>query len=146
MKEPVPSIPRPASPNLPVIDFSTWNSESSSSRRLEVARDLVEACHHTGFVYISNHGIFPARVEEAFQWSEKFFALPLEAKLQVQRKEETKIFRGYNEPGMQQIPRSLSVRGMDARQEGNSPDYNVSRDRLPYQYTLFSCQHQIGNI
>ena len=116
----------PKSLSLPLVDFSAWTSTGSSARRLEVAHDLVEACRRTGFVYISNHGIAPSFVKEAFSWSKRFFDLPLEEKIQAQRDQSTAIFRGYNSPGLQKVPLTLSVRGGDPDITGFSPDYNVS--------------------
>ena len=113
-------------PSLPLIDFSAWTSADSSARRLEVAHDLAEACRRTGFVYLSNHGISPSLVQEAFSWSRRFFDLPLEQKLEAQRDQTTAIFRGYNRPGLQRVPLTLRVRGGDPGVQGFSPDFNVS--------------------
>lgn len=119
-------MPNGKSALLPIIDFTPWSSEESSAQRLEVARELVEACRKTGFVYISNHGVAPSLVKDAFAWSKRFFNLPFEEKMQAEHKQESGIFRGYNPPGNQRVPLTLRVRGGDPSVKGFSPDWNVS--------------------
>ena len=46
------------SPNIPVVDFAGWNTESSRQR---IAQEIVATCKQLGFVYIINH--FTARVD-----------------------------------------------------------------------------------
>lgn len=110
----------------PVIDFSPWTSGASHDQRLKVGRELVETCHQKGFAYISNHGVAPSLVEEAFAWSKKLFDLPLEDKMQAKRGEDSVAFRGYNVLGVQKVPLALQVRGGDPSIKGFSPDFNVS--------------------
>ena len=90
-------------PSIPVIDFSAWTSspEASSPQRRAVARELVAACHHTGFVYIKNHGISDQLLEEAFDWAHKFFDLPTEQKMQARHAEGSASFRGFSWPGLE---------------------------------------------
>ena len=122
-----PAIPRQEKPlTFPVIDFSPWTSGISSAQRSEVARELVGACRKTGLVYISNHGVTPALVEEAFAWAKKFFDLPIADKMQVRHPKDSAIFRGYNPVGAQQVPLTLQVHGGDPDIKGMSPDFNVS--------------------
>ena len=126
MKHPSVLNQEAKSPSLPVIDFSAWTSGGSSGQRLEVAHDLVEACRRTGFVYISNHGIAPSLVEEAFKRSKEMFDLPTEDKNHALRTPDSAAFRGYNAIGVQQVPLTLRVRGGDPTITGFSPDFNVS--------------------
>lgn len=122
--------------SLPTIDFSAWTSTSSPARRLEVARELVEACRRTGFVYLTNHGVDPLLVKDAFVWSKQFFELSLEEKTQAERDRSTAIFRGYNAPGLQRVPLTLRVRGGDPDITGFSPDYNV-RPKVSPNFTCW---------
>ncbi|KAJ9603591.1 hypothetical protein H2200_011777 [Cladophialophora chaetospira] len=112
----------------PVVDFSPWTSGASLDQRLQIGRKLVETCHQKGFAYISNHGVAPSLVEEAFAWSKKFFDLPIEDKMQVKRGEDSVAFRGYNVLGVQKVPLALQVRGGDPSIKGFSPDFNETFD------------------
>ena len=42
------------SPDIPVVDFAGWNTESS---RRQIAQNIVAACKKVGFVYIVNHSL-----------------------------------------------------------------------------------------
>ncbi|KAJ6189395.1 hypothetical protein N7519_004303 [Penicillium mononematosum] len=66
------------SPNIPVVDFAGWKTESS---RQQIAQDIVAACKKVGFVYIVNHSLPESMLDEAFSWSKLFFELPQEEKL-----------------------------------------------------------------
>jgi isopenicillin N synthase-like dioxygenase len=37
--------------------------------RLAVAKELADACHNVGFVFIINHGVSQELLEEVFGWS-----------------------------------------------------------------------------
>ncbi|TVY43406.1 1-aminocyclopropane-1-carboxylate oxidase [Lachnellula occidentalis] len=86
---------------IPQIDLSLF---ASPSTRLQVSRDLVRACHETGFVYISGHGIPSSLIAEAFSWSRAFYALGEEQKGMARRREGSKVFRGWNGVGKEQVP------------------------------------------
>ncbi len=66
---------------LPVIDFAKWNPGSTPEERLSIAKELVDACHNFGLVFIINHGISPELLEQAFGWSRGLFALKSEEKM-----------------------------------------------------------------
>jgi isopenicillin N synthase-like dioxygenase len=66
-----------------------------------MAKDLVQACHETGFVYITNHGIPPELLNKAFALSKSFYALPQDQKLQAGHSEGSTAFRGYSWPGLE---------------------------------------------
>ncbi|KAJ4895064.1 2-oxoglutarate (2OG) and Fe(II)-dependent oxygenase superfamily protein [Raphanus sativus] len=53
---------------------------------------LKQACLDSGFFYVINHGINEEFMEDVFEQSKKFFALPLEEKMKVLRNEK---HRGY---------------------------------------------------
>jgi isopenicillin N synthase-like dioxygenase len=91
----------PPRPSIPLIDLSLFSHPSS---RVEVSRSLVQACHFTGFVYITNHGIPSPLIAEAFSWSRKFFALPDEQKALAKHRDGSNVFRGWSCVGKEQIP------------------------------------------
>lgn len=93
-----------ATQNLPVIDFTAWSENHPLEVRLKVARELVEGCHHTGFVYIKNHGITAPLLKEAFGWIKKFFDLEEEKKAEVSRNPDGLSFRGWVKVGGETLP------------------------------------------
>lgn len=86
---------------IPVVDFAQWTSSSNKEERLKVAKDLVEACQKVGFVYIINHGVSEARVEEAFALSSRLFDLSLEDKMKAPHPDGSAVHRGYSYPGLE---------------------------------------------
>lgn len=95
------SLEEKTASSIPIIDFLTWTTpfNASPEDRLETARELVEACHTYGFVYIKNHGISPELVAEAFETSKKFFDLPTDKK-KLAANACVGTFRGYTWPGL----------------------------------------------
>jgi isopenicillin N synthase-like dioxygenase len=84
---------RISSAALPTIDVAALASAKLADRQA-VAERLRQACLHNGFFYISNHGIPDALVAEVFAETTSFFALPLDAKLAVD-KAKSRANRGY---------------------------------------------------
>ena len=78
---------------LPIIDISGLSGTETSSR-LAVAKQLRQACLDKGFFYVKNHGIPEDLVARVFSESEKFFALPQDQKLALD-KANSKANRGY---------------------------------------------------
>lgn len=65
--------------DIPVIDFAPfWVNDSAGQRR--VAAEIYRACHQVGFLYLIHHGIPQVAIEQAFQQSQRFFALSSAAK------------------------------------------------------------------
>lgn len=79
--------------NLPVIDISPMAGGSEQSKAA-MATTLREACEHSGFFYVSGHGIDSALIEQVFNASKQFFDLPMADKLLVD-KAQSKANRGY---------------------------------------------------
>lgn len=47
------------------------------------AKEIVDACRKVEFVYIVNHALPDSLLDEAFEWSRRFFALSQEDKLKA---------------------------------------------------------------
>lgn len=121
------SLEGKSSPNISIIDFLSWTSPFNVSHedRLETARELVKACHTTGFVYITNHGISPELLGEAFAMSKKFFDLPTEEKM-LAANAGAQSFRGYSWPGLE---KSAAISDEGVNVPGSTEevvDFNVS--------------------
>jgi len=120
-------------PSLPLIDLSKFTSQDATQAdRLTVARELVEACHTTGFVYITNHGISPELLAKIFAYSKSFFALTTEQKMQAKHPEGSMSFRGYNWPGL------LSTAALIA---DDHPDTDKNADAAVKEATNFTVRN-----
>lgn len=64
---------------IPIIDFQPFLLGDDREQR-QVARQLYQACHEIGFMYVQQIGIDRDLVAAAFHQSHRFFALPLTAK------------------------------------------------------------------
>jgi isopenicillin N synthase-like dioxygenase len=84
---------RVSAASLPVIDIGGLSSREPADRKA-VAAKLRAACLHNGFFYISDHGIDEALVGDVFAEAAAFFALPAEAKSEVD-KSRSSANRGY---------------------------------------------------
>lgn len=78
---------------LPVIDFEPFTQRDSEERQA-VAREIYQACHEIGFMYLKNVGISPCLLEQLFTEIQQFFALPLAEKNQLAWSDEFSN-RGY---------------------------------------------------
>jgi isopenicillin N synthase-like dioxygenase len=78
--------------DLPIIDFSAFRGDKSARR--DLIKRMGEAGRETGFFYLSNFGIDPSRIAEAFAQSRAFFALPPARKSEVLW--DIKTNRGYD--------------------------------------------------
>ena len=91
------------SPALPVIDLEGFDPARPPAAR--IAAELDGAFRTTGFCYVADAGIDPARVEAVFDASRRFHALPAPAKQAIAINE---FHRGYIAPKSSVI-RSSSV-------------------------------------
>lgn len=96
-----------ATTSLPLIDLANFTNSSTESR-LRTAKQLVSACHTTGFVYIINHGVPKHELECAFAISSKFFALPPEEKMKAPHPPGWSVHRGYSSPGFEKVSNATS--------------------------------------
>ncbi len=67
---------------IPVIDFEPFIDGDVVAQQA-VSRQIYQACHEIGFMYLKNPGIPPSLIEQMFEQAKQFFALPLEIKNQV---------------------------------------------------------------
>ncbi|WP_150301975.1 isopenicillin N synthase family dioxygenase [Pseudomonas profundi] len=91
---------------LPIIDLSPLRG-GCASEASKVGGALRQACSHTGFFYVSGHGIEQALIERVFAASKAFFDQPLAEKHAVD-KLRSSANRGYEPLGGQTLePGSL---------------------------------------
>lgn len=112
--------------HIPVVDFAGWNSDHPNRQR--VAQDIVAACKNVGFVYIINHSLPLAVLDEAFHWSRLFFELPMAEKLQAPHPDGWAVHRGYSWPGLEKVSQAVSADNDEERaaELREVPDIKVS--------------------
>ncbi|KAI9834234.1 MAG: hypothetical protein M1819_003072 [Sarea resinae] len=81
---------------VPIIDFSKFLNAESHAEKKQTANDIYTAFREVGFVYLVNHGIPLEKVNECFNWSKKFFDLPLEEKMKCPHPPSGSYHRGYS--------------------------------------------------
>ncbi|KAL5359594.1 hypothetical protein BJX96DRAFT_148735 [Aspergillus floccosus] len=94
---------------IPMVDFSAWANTQDKASRRRIAQQLIEACQTVGFVYIMNHSLPGHAIDEAFNWSKRFFDLPLDVKMKAPHPEGWAIHRGYSWPGLEKVSQTLST-------------------------------------
>ena len=67
---------------VPVIDFTSFSEEVSLECQ-STAREIYQACHDIGFMYLRNVDIDQELIERVFEESRHFFELPIDVKNQV---------------------------------------------------------------
>ncbi|XP_019156810.1 PREDICTED: 2-oxoglutarate-Fe(II) type oxidoreductase isoform X2 [Ipomoea nil] len=85
---------------LPVIDLC-------SPDRTATARAVRRACMEYGFFYLINHGVEETLFRQVFEQSRRFFSLPLEEKMKLDRK----LNRGYTPLYAEKLDTSSSCKG-----------------------------------
>ncbi|MBO3749075.1 isopenicillin N synthase family oxygenase [Streptosporangiaceae bacterium NEAU-GS5] len=74
---------------LPVIDISGSRDQG------EVAREIAGACEDSGFFYVSGHGVSPDLVRALDSAARRFFALPLDRKMEISMDRGGRAWRGF---------------------------------------------------
>lgn len=89
--------------NIPVADFSPWTDPQDKAGRLRVAQEIVDAFKNVGFVYLVNHSLPGSVLDEAFDWTKRFFSLSEEDKMKAPHPEGWAVHRGYSWLGLEKI-------------------------------------------
>ncbi|MBD2413901.1 2OG-Fe(II) oxygenase [Nostoc calcicola FACHB-389] len=64
---------------IPVIDLSAFTNGNATTRQA-VVKEIYQACHEIGFMYLQNSGISKDLIEQVFTYNKSFFNKPLEVK------------------------------------------------------------------
>ncbi|KAK4950593.1 hypothetical protein LTR66_007637 [Elasticomyces elasticus] len=97
---------------VPIVDFTafttdTYHKDAQLSAQCAASASILAAFQSVGFVYLSNHGIARARVEECFSWSKKFFDLPYEKKMLAPHPPGGSHHRGYSGLGKEKVSQNV---------------------------------------
>ncbi|KAI0335895.1 thymine dioxygenase [Cubamyces sp. BRFM 1775] len=87
---------------IAVLDFSAFTNGSEVTKQ-EVATAMLDSFKKTGFVYLINHGIPKEKIDHMFEWSKRFFALPMEIKQLAPHPPSGTHHRGYSAPGVEKV-------------------------------------------
>ncbi|KAF2641651.1 Clavaminate synthase-like protein [Massarina eburnea CBS 473.64] len=79
--------------SIPVVDVSRIFSSNVDERK-KVATEIGKACRDVGFFYAENHDVPESVIDETFYAIKKFFAMPLEDKMEVHLHKSAAL-RGY---------------------------------------------------
>ena len=123
-----PEIPQ----SIPLVDLAGTFAPGSDAEAA-AAWEIHKAARETGFFYVKNHGVSGDAVAAAFAATRRYFAQPLDTKLQMYLRKWPGMLRGYEPMLFQQLddgsPRDLkeafyAARHLDA-------DHPLVREKLP---------------
>ncbi|EAU80956.2 thymine dioxygenase [Coprinopsis cinerea okayama7 len=104
------------------IDFGDFLEGNDSKR---VASEILESFKSIGFVCLTNHGLQQEKVDKMFEWSKRFFSLPMETKQLAPHPPSGTHHRGYSAPGVERISQhvydeaeleALRLKGQDVKE------------------------------
>jgi isopenicillin N synthase-like dioxygenase len=72
---------------IPIIDLADFIIGDNNSKE-SISRQIYDACHQMGFMYLQNYGVSKKLITQVFKHSKSFFSLPLEVKQQLAWKNE----------------------------------------------------------
>ncbi|MCJ1418837.1 hypothetical protein MMC32_005188 [Xylographa parallela] len=90
----MPSATKPSF-YLPLVDITPFLRDPQGAAAQQVIDDVRAACRSTGFFLMKGHGVPVGLQKSIFEASARFFALPSEAKFQLDAR-NTVGFRGYD--------------------------------------------------
>lgn len=112
---------------IPVVALSDWSSAGAD--RATFADRLRGICHEIGFFRLVEHGVDPAFLDDYFSAMRSFFALPSEAKAQID-KQHSPWFRGWERVGAELTDNAVDYREqidvwseLPARNQGDGPSF-----------------------
>lgn len=81
---------------IPTVDLTDFLEARDPKIRKQKADELVESLRVHGTCGVVGHGISLERLRTAFDWSRKFFDLPMEEKLKANHPDGIVPHRGYS--------------------------------------------------
>ena len=89
-------MPTDRQTSFPIFDLSKY--QDCEADRQKLAMSLRDCCHNIGFFLVKNHGIERELIEQAFFYSQRFFELPINQKLLIDKR-QSPYFRGWEGEG-----------------------------------------------
>ncbi|KAF2122032.1 hypothetical protein BDV96DRAFT_482472 [Lophiotrema nucula] len=110
---------------IPVVDFGRFLNGGKEEKEV-VARQIDDAFRNVGFVYLRNHGVGRGMVDRCFDWSKKFFDLPLDTKMLAPHPPGGSHHRGYSAPGLEKVTQHQYDANELAKLRQDMPDFKES--------------------
>ncbi|KAI9691210.1 MAG: hypothetical protein M1822_008830 [Bathelium mastoideum] len=92
--------------SVPVINFGSFLNGSEDQKQA-VSAQMKDAFQNIGFVCLTNHGVPQNKLQECFQWSKRFFDLPLETKMLAPHPPGGSHHRGYSGIGQEKVSQQI---------------------------------------
>ncbi|KIV84345.1 hypothetical protein PV11_00129 [Exophiala sideris] len=93
---------KPADLAIPIIDLEPMRSGNPDDAH-KTGTQVYEAFKSVGFAYIKNHGLPQELLDQAFEWSRKFFALSADDKAKAPHPPYGWWHRGYSGVGREKV-------------------------------------------
>ncbi|KEF54470.1 uncharacterized protein A1O9_09637 [Exophiala aquamarina CBS 119918] len=93
---------KPAELAIPIINLEPLRS-GTPEQALDTGRNVYDAFRGVGFAYIKNHGLPQELLDQAFEWSAKFFALSQSDKDKAPHPPYGWWHRGYSGVGREKV-------------------------------------------
>ncbi|KIX01200.1 uncharacterized protein Z518_08925 [Rhinocladiella mackenziei CBS 650.93] len=90
--------------DVPSLDFSLF-THGTSAQQTEFCATLKDVLSRLGFIKLKNHIIPKQTMYEAFEWSKRFFSMPLEDKMKAAHPPRPNPHRGYSYVGQEKLSR-----------------------------------------
>ena len=123
---------------VPIIDIAELRVDSSSAAARSAVDSIAEACGSWGFFQVTNHGISQDMIDQVWEQTRGFFALPIERKMSVLRSRENPWGFYHNELTKNQRDKKQVF---DLTREGTDSIYGQS-NRWPAQQETFKSTMQ----
>src|SRR4051794_11244370 len=78
---------------IPIVDVHELIADTSG--KIEVARQLGQACRESGFFYVVGHGVDAGLQSRLQEQSRRFFAQDVETKMRIRMAQGGRAWRGY---------------------------------------------------
>ncbi|KAF8592585.1 Clavaminate synthase-like protein [Ramaria rubella] len=109
--------------NIQILNFAPFLDGSSKQA---VADAMFSSFKDTGFVYLVNHPLPKDKIDGMFEWSKRFFSLPMEKKQLAPHPPSGTHHRGYSAPGIEKVVQHLYDTDELARNRALAPDVKES--------------------
>lgn len=113
-------------PSVPLIDLSAWINDDSGSptnnttpEQQKIVDAILEACHTVGFFTITNHGVDPKVIQDAWDASANFFELPVDEKLDHKGGNDAEYPYGYEQN--EQLSKGKALDGAGSGADDGTP-------------------------
>lgn len=84
---------------VPVLDLSGIRRSCKGANAALLAHAIANVCETSGFFVITNHGVDPVVIEEAYTATKQFFALPAAHKERYEAAAADPLMRGFGRQG-----------------------------------------------